>query len=415
MPHYVASGSHLYKSKRYRFLILPKYDQDLEQIFNLKGQKFNIKTVCILAMQIIDTLEYIHSTGYVHADVKASNLLIHNNPIVTSESNTNNTLYARYQGTVPLRSCRIKALRKVKRCLRSNLQLRNETVPLKIRNHENKEANQVYLVDYGLATKYLHSNNTHKEYCTDERKAHAGTILFCSIDAHKGAQSRRSDLESLGYNIIYWLTGDLPWRCNLDNPELIEKKKIKCLSNLEDFLVVAFNNYPKFIYDYFLNLRKLKFYEKPNYEFYKTLFKNAIIENGYNNDNTFDFDNLEKCTKKQKNIANRQNKILAAKNVVRTPLRSNIYVRPLLRKTGCKKKISWSKILVDPEGLIKQINKQGKERKTPDWHEMNFSSNLHNLDLDSLNPTPAMIDVYNRSKQKSVNNNGISPKNRGDW
>lgn len=121
--------------------------------------------------------------------------------------------------------------------------------------HSNKD--HVYLLDYGLACKYLASDGTHKQICIDERKAHAGTILFCSRDAHKGITSRRSDLESLGYNIIYWLTGTLPWENDVDTPEIVEKKKQKAMANIEYFLSCCFLNYPKFLLKYFQFIHKL--------------------------------------------------------------------------------------------------------------------------------------------------------------
>lgn len=75
MPHYIASGSHKIGDDKLRFLVLPRYEQDLEKILNIYSNKLNIKTVINLGAQIIDTLEYIHSNGFVHCDIKASNIL----------------------------------------------------------------------------------------------------------------------------------------------------------------------------------------------------------------------------------------------------------------------------------------------------------------------------------------------------
>lgn len=75
MPHYVTSGSHTHNGSKCRFLILPRYEKDLETVLQTK-KKFNLKTVLTVSMQIIDILEYIHSKGYVHSDIKASNIML---------------------------------------------------------------------------------------------------------------------------------------------------------------------------------------------------------------------------------------------------------------------------------------------------------------------------------------------------
>ena len=61
--------------------------------------------------------------------------------------------------------------------------------------------NDIYLVDFGLVSKY-HKDGVHHEYKPDLRKAHDGTIEYTSRDAHIGAHSRRSDLEILAYNLV---------------------------------------------------------------------------------------------------------------------------------------------------------------------------------------------------------------------
>ena len=84
--------------------------------------------------------------------------------------------------------------------------------------------NDVYLVDFGLVSKYQ-KDGVHYEYKPDARKAHDGTIEYTSRDAHIGAHSRRSDLEILGYNLVHWMSGDLPWMDNLTNCEYVHAQK----------------------------------------------------------------------------------------------------------------------------------------------------------------------------------------------
>ena len=105
-----------------------------------------------LLPQVLDCLEYIHSRGFTHNDVKAANLL---------------------QGPEPA---------------------------------------SWYLVDFGLVVKFQKGEElAHKEYRADPRKAHDGTIEYLSRDAHIGCTARRSDLENLALCLIHWSSGALPW------------------------------------------------------------------------------------------------------------------------------------------------------------------------------------------------------------
>ena len=67
--------------------------------------------------------------------------------------------------------------------------------------HGKANENEVYLVDFGLATKYQRPGG-HLEFKPDPKKAHDGTIEYTSRDAHIGTHARRSDLEILGYNLV---------------------------------------------------------------------------------------------------------------------------------------------------------------------------------------------------------------------
>jgi vaccinia related kinase len=93
-----------------------------------------------VGLQIIDILQYIHSKTYVHADIKVGNLVL---------------------------------------------------------GHQKGPENQVYLVDFGLASHY-----SQREYKPDPKKAHNGTIEYKSRDAHVGVQTSRGDLEILAHNIL---------------------------------------------------------------------------------------------------------------------------------------------------------------------------------------------------------------------
>ncbi|XP_030755414.1 serine/threonine-protein kinase VRK1-like [Sitophilus oryzae] len=423
LPYFVASGSHYSKGDKYRFLIMPKYHQDLEAIFQVK-KLFNLKTVLVIATRIIDTLEYIHSHGYVHSDIKASNIMLGHNQVTHKSRNRTpvRKLPCRnLKGLVRpiVRTCGrslrpitnhnyiddIPYLEEVLKEYESGRDEKNRVPKLSNPKHNSEfNGDPIYLLDYGLATKYLLSNGKHREFSSDQRRAHAGTVLFCSRDAHKGVQSRRSDLESLGYNMIYWLTGTLPWIDDINEPEIVEKKKNKFFTDVKMFLGICFEDCPRFLVELFENLKDLKFQDTPDYNFFRQLFKKTIREYGYKDDSKLDFDNLEGWGRKQKKTgkckANKKENVKIFKRPSlllyspRLPLSSNIiFKRPKLRKKIKDKLVdnsmmNWSRILMDPETIIKQAH-----RKTAD-EDRGF--NICDMDIDSLNPTPAMRDVFNK-------------------
>ncbi|XP_076264229.1 serine/threonine-protein kinase VRK1-like isoform X1 [Rhynchophorus ferrugineus] len=430
VPYFVASGSHISKNEKYRFLIIPKYKQDLEAIFQ-KKKIFNLKTVLVIATRIIDTLEYIHDHGYVHSDIKASNIMLGNTQINKKQTRPKVIIKS------PCRNLRRLTKPVARTCNRSlrpitNLNYiddipyleevlkeyefmsRNGEGPLSCHRSDNSEyieefkGDPIYLLDYGLATKYVLSNGEHRAFTSDQRRAHAGTVLFCSRDAHKGIPSRRSDLESLAYNMIYWLTGTLPWIDDIEEPEIAEKKKNKFFTDVKTFLGICFEDCPRFVIEMFEYLKKLEFEDTPDYNFFRDLFKKTIKEYGYKNDDKLDFDNLEGWGRKQKKTskkkANKKEnaKIFKRPSLLlyspRIPLSSNIiFKRPKLRNKKKNKlhensMMNWSKILIDPEIILKQGHKKNSEEDR--------SYNILEMDINSLNPTPAMWEVYNKATER---------------
>mgnify|MGYP002048367730 CR=1 FL=1 len=76
MPVHKGSGSHIFKGDRYRFLVMDRLGKDLQKIFLSGKQTFPLQAAFNIAIKVLYSLEYIHSKGYVHNDIKAQNLLL---------------------------------------------------------------------------------------------------------------------------------------------------------------------------------------------------------------------------------------------------------------------------------------------------------------------------------------------------
>lgn len=215
IPAFYGSGSHQYQSEKYRFIVIERYGNDLWNIFLKNKRKFPPAVVYKCAIQIIDVLRYIHEKGYVHGDIKGANLL---------------------------------------------LGLRKGT------------ENNVFLVDFGLACKY--SND--KEFKSDPKKAHNGTIEYTSRDWHMGVPTRRGDMEILGFNLLHWLASTLPWEPDIKNPEKVFEKKRALMENVKEYMKKHYPDIPKVITQYLDYVAKLKHDEIPDYDFCKELFTKEL-------------------------------------------------------------------------------------------------------------------------------------------
>lgn len=120
----------------------------------------------------------------------------------------------------------------------------------------------------------------HKDLEPDERRAHDGTLEYTSRDAHIGAHSRRGDLETLGYNLVHWVSGTLPWIKDMDPeaPENVEIQKKYYMSNRVGFLAKCFQpeEYPKVLEEYLDYVADMEFHTTPDYAKIKDMFADAM-------------------------------------------------------------------------------------------------------------------------------------------
>uniref|UniRef100_A0A8C0INU1 non-specific serine/threonine protein kinase n=1 Tax=Chelonoidis abingdonii TaxID=106734 RepID=A0A8C0INU1_CHEAB len=234
-------------SNSYRFMVMERLGIDLQRILDNDGHRFKKETVLQLGARMLDALEYMHENEYVHGDIKAANLLLgYTNP------------------------------------------------------HE------VYLADYGLSYRYC-PNGNHKQYKENPKKGHNGTIEFTSLDAHRGvAPSRRGDLEILGYCMLQWLCGKLPWEQNLKDP-VSPAEKIHALNQLREFHQL-YTNKPGEIAKFLACVYGLTYEEKPKYQVLKKILVDGLKSSGTFYDGPLEFSTagcaLNLCVSKDLKVSN---------------------------------------------------------------------------------------------------------------
>ncbi|KAK8940770.1 Casein kinase I isoform delta-like [Platanthera zijinensis] len=214
----------------YNVMVIDLLGPSLEDLFNYCNRKFTLKTVLMIADQMVNRVEYMHSRGFLHRDIKPDNFLM----------------------------------------------------------GLGRKANQVYIIDYGLGKKYRDSQ-THKHIPYREHKNLTGTARYASVNTHLGIeQSRRDDLESLGYVLIYFLRGSLPWQGLRAGTKKQKYDKISEKKMLTPVEVLCKSQAPEFV-TYFHYCRSLRFEDRPDYSYLKKLFRDLFIREGFQFDYIFDW------------------------------------------------------------------------------------------------------------------------------
>jgi len=226
---------HAYETEcEYNAMVFDLLGPSLEDLFNYCSRKFSLKTVLMLANQLLYRLEYIHSKSIIHRDIKPENFL------------------------------------------------------MGMRKH----GNQVYVTDLGLATERCDAQvkiNTGRA-----RNAHLiGTARYASVNGHLGVvQHRCDDLESLGYMLLYFLRGSLPWQ-GLKAADETQKDKLIVEKKQTISTKILCRGLPREFMAYFDHIHSSSFGDTPKYSYLRRIFHDLFIRKGFEYDHVFDWTILE--------------------------------------------------------------------------------------------------------------------------
>jgi len=307
IPKFISYG----KTTNYNILIEQLLDKNLSELMK-RQNKLSLNDVCLIGIQILDRLEWIHSKNIIYRDIKPQNFLIGKN-----------------------------------------------------------DPSIIYIIDFGLCKKYR-SSKTGKHMLPKKTGFINGTIKYVSKYVLRGKESsRRDDLISLGYLLIYLYKGSLPWEFQMEEFNYSIYKKILYLKSTNSNGTL-FNNLPREFAEYINYNNNLKFEQDPDYKYLHSLFNKILFRL------KFDFQNMSFSWITSKQI-----------NLSRIPRNSSI------RKSNSHSR------------LFKKINELSVQRAKSESNSKNIRHDIKNTGRSSNNSPMAKIKIINNIKKE----NNINHKN----
>ena len=214
----------------FNILVMELLGKSLEELFQSQQKKYSLKIVCMIGIQMIDLLEFVHNKKFIHRDIKPDNFAI---------------------------------------------------------GLDNK-SHIIYILDFGLSKKYI-SSKTHQHIKFKTNKKLTGTARYASINALIGCeQSRRDDLEAVGYVLMYFLRGRLPWQgLHVHKGEDRYKKILakKWRTSAEELCQGFPEEFAKFV-NY---TRNLEFESEPDYNYLRSLLLKVLEKENHSYDFYYDW------------------------------------------------------------------------------------------------------------------------------
>ena len=201
--------------KKYKIMVMDLLGPSLDKFYKICNKQFSIDTTVNLGYQMINRIEHLHKMGYVHRDIKPNNFL----------------------------------LGKFNRQCSDDL---------------------VYIIDFGLSKNYI-CQETGKHYEISDNKRFVGTPRYASLNTHLGfKQSRRDDLESIIYVLIYFIKGELPWQGVKAKTKSEKKEKIKRKKKTISVEKLC-EGIPLEFVELLNHIKSLEFKEQPDYDLYRKI------------------------------------------------------------------------------------------------------------------------------------------------
>ena len=325
-------------SKDYNVLVEPLLGESLYSLYLQLKKNFTLKDICLIGIQTIERIEYIHSKGYLHGDIKPENFVIGNN-----------------------------------------------------------DQRIIYIIDFGLSKKYRSDRTgNHIQFCITKKMN--GTARYASTNSLRGVEiSRRDDLECLAYMIIYFIMKKLPWQGVKANSLQNRYKKIYYMKK-KLIYDENFKQLPKEIQEFYNDIKKLKFEEKPNYVKLKGYFYILLKKNGFEADNNFSWINRDHLINTKEIININERKSNSQKRLMDKLLKNS----NKLKKEKKEEEIKHNIKIVKTSSKFKFCNKQYSQNNIIN-NEYGYTNSNNNKDIKSINEA-IDIDVGDFSENEEENN-----------